>query len=476
MDYGILSIIPPILALAIALWTKKVAFALMLGIFSGSLILNGWNPLIATTSSIDTLLNVFADVGNLKVFLFTSLMGTFILLIRVSGGIDGFVNYLTVQNKKIKSKTGAMLLAYAIGFLIFIDGLMGIMFVGVVSLPIFDKFKISREKLAWISDSTSAPVNALIPLNSWGAMLSGLIATQITAGVISGNGMSLLIQSLPFQFYNVVTLLFVLFMILTKKDFGLMKKAEKRVQTTGKLYDDGVTPLMQSEDEKEIKVAPDAGKAKNMIVPFIILLAGTICSLLYTGSGNITQGDGSISIVYASIITLIYMSISYTRQKIMTGKEYVNYIYKGIGGMLSLVFLLVLAFGIGSIVSALGTGPYLASIIAGRVSGALGPAIIFVFAAVMSFCTGTSWGTFSLMMPIAIPMAAAMDANIVISIAAVVSGGIFGDHCSPLSDTTILSASSSGTDLYSHFKTQIPYALVCGGISILLYVIFGLIM
>ena len=214
MEYGILSLIPPILALIIALMTKKVSLALIIGIFSGMFIMNGWNPIVAATSSIQTLFEVCADIGNLKVLVFTSLMGAFVLLIRVSGGVDGFVNYLTIKNKKIKSKTGAMLLAYVIGLLIFIDGLMGIMFKGTVTLPIFDRYKISREKLAWISDSTSAPVNALIPLNSWGAMLSGLIGAQVASGIISGDPMGLLIQSLPFQFYNVVTLLFVLFIIL----------------------------------------------------------------------------------------------------------------------------------------------------------------------------------------------------------------------------------------------------------------------
>lgn len=476
MEYGILSLIPPILALIIALMTKKVSLALIIGIFSGMFIMNGWNPIVAATSSIQTLFEVCADIGNLKVLVFTSLMGAFVLLIRVSGGVDGFVNYLTIKNKKIKSKTGAMLLAYVIGLLIFIDGLMGIMFKGTVTLPIFDRYKISREKLAWISDSTSAPVNALIPLNSWGAMLSGLIGAQVASGIISGDPMGLLIQSLPFQFYNVVTLLFVLFIILTGKDFGPMKKAELRVQTTGALYDEGVTPLMKDEEEDEILVAEGQGKMKNMAVPLAILITFTFLSLLYTGSGNIIKGDGSLSIVYATIITLGYMCISYARQNIMNPSEFVNYIYKGVSGMLSLVVLLVLAFAIGKTVSTIGTGPYLASLVEGKVSGSFGPALIFLFGAVMSFSTGTSWGTFSLMMPIAIPMAVAMNANIVLSIAAVVSGGIFGDHCSPMSDTTILASSSSGTDLFSHFKTQTPYALVCASISFVLFIVFGLIM
>ncbi len=475
MEFGIWSLVPPIIAMTVAIIFEKVALALLLGVFSGYLIINNLNVLTAITSTVDGILDVAADVGNLKIFLFTSLMGAFVVLVTVSGGVDGFVNYLTEQNKKIENKRQAMLLAYVIGIIIFIDGLLSIMFTGVVTRPITDKFKVSREKLAYICDSTSAPINALIPLNSWGAMLMGLIGVQISAGIISGDPMDLLIKSLPFQFYSILSVLFVLFYILTDKDWGPMKRAEDRVRTTGKLYDDGVVPLMSddiSEDEKLEGVSPN----KNyMMIPLMMLVSITFIGLLITGQGNIAKGDGTTSILYSISITLIFMLIYYTGQNVMTNKQFGEFLKKGIGNMLSLVMLLVLAFAIGNAISQLGTGKYLASLVEGKISGVFGPAIIFILGAIMGFSTGTSWGTFAIMMPIAVPMAVSMNSNIALAIGAVVSGGIFGDHCSPLSDTTILSSMSAGTDLYSHFRTQMPYSLVVGAISSILFIIFGLI-
>ncbi len=475
MEFGILSLIPPIIAMVIAIVFKRVTLALLFGAFTGYLIMNGWNIFSTITITIDEILNVVANVGNLKIFIFTSLMGAFVILVTASGGVEGFVEYLTEQNKKIKNKKQAMLLGYIIGIIIFIDGLLSIMFTGVVTRPITDKYKVSREKLAYICDSTSAPINAIIPLNSWGAMLMGLIGTQIASGIISGDPMELLIKSLPFQFYSLVAVLFVLFYIVTGKDWGPMKKAEDRVMLTGKLYDDGVTPLMSddlSEDEKLDNIKPNKN---NMLIPLLILIVVTFIGLLLTGNGNIAKGDGTTSILYSIIITLTFMFVYYKKQKIMTNKQFGIFVNKGIGNMLSLVMLLVLAFTIGNAISTLGTGKYLASLVEGKINGSVGPAIIFLMGAIMGFSTGTSWGTFAIMMPISIPMAVSMNSNILLTIGAVISGGIFGDHCSPLSDTTILSSMSAGTDLYSHFKTQIPYAVLSAGVSFVLFIIFGLI-
>ena len=476
MEYGFLTLVPPILAIAFAIAFRKVALALLIGIFSGQLILCGWNPFTSVSESVNSILNVCADTGNMKTFLFTALMGAFVILVRVSGGVKGFVNYLTEQSQKVKNKRVAMLIAYVIGIIIFIDGLLSIMFTGVVTRPLIDKFKVSREKLAYICDATSAPVNAMIPLNSWGAMLMGLIGAEIASGYITGDPMNLLVSSLPFQFYSILSLIFVLFYILSGKDWGPMKKAEERVRTTGKLYDDGVTPLL-NDTEGFDELVPEGKENKwNMMLPLIVLIGGTFIGLLVTGGGNLTKGDGTTSILYSVTITLLFMCAYNSKQKNMTTKQFGEYVLKGVSNMLTLVILLVLDFAIGSVIKTLGTGTFLASLIGERVSGAFGPAIIFLLGAIMAFSTGTSWGTFSIMMPIAIPMAVAMDANILLTIGAVVSGGIFGDHCSPISDTTILSSMSVGTDLFSHVKTQLPYALVVAAISTGLYVIFGFIM
>ena len=476
MEYGYLTLVAPILTLIIAIATRKVPLAMLIGIFTGQMIICGWNPFTAINEGVNGILGVCTDTGNLKTFLFTALMGAFVILVRVSGGVKGFVNYLTEQSKRVKSKRIAMLIAYVIGIIIFIDGLLSIMFTGVVTRPLTDKFKVSREKLAYICDATSAPVNAIIPLNSWGAMLMGLIAAEIASGYIQGEPMNLLVRSLPFQFYSILSLVFVLFYIITGKDWGPMKKAEQRVQTTGKLYDDGVTPLLNDTDGFEELVEEGKENKWNMMLPLIVLIGGTFLGLLITGGGNLAEGDGTTSILYAVIVTLLVMCVMYTKQGIMTAKEFGDSVMKGVSSMMGLVILLILSFAIGRVIKGMGTGQFLASLMGDAISGAFCPAIIFLMGAVMAFCTGTSWGTFSIMMPIAIPMAVAMDANILLTIGAVVSGGIFGDHCSPLSDTTILSSMSVGTDLFSHVKTQLPYALVTAACATALYVVFGFVM
>lgn len=476
MEYGFLTLLPPIVAIVVAIALRRVAIALLIGIFTGELILFGWNPFTAIDATLNQILAVCTDSGNLKTFMFTALMGAFVIMVEVSGGVDGFVRYLTEQSQRVKSKRAAMLIAYIIGVIIFIDGLLSIMFTGVVTRPLIDKYKVSREKLAYICDATSAPINAIIPLNSWGAMLIGLIGAEVAAGFITGDPMSLLIQSLPFQFYSILSLVFVLFYILSGKDWGPMKKAELRVQTTGALYDEGVTPLLNDRDGIERLVPEGQGNKWNMLLPLIVLIGGTFIGLLITGNGNIADGDGTTSILYSVIVTLIVMCVMYTRQKIMTAKQFHEYLLKGISNMINLVCLLVLAFSIGSVVKNLETGIFMASLIGDQISGAFCPAIVFVLGAVMGFATGTSWGTFSIMMPIAIPMAVTMDANALLTIGAVVSGGIFGDHCSPISDTTILSSMSVGTDLLSHVKTQLPYALVAAVLATILYIVFGFVL
>lgn len=474
MDYGYLTLIPPVVAIIVAVLYRRVAAALLIGIFAGEFILLSFNPAAAVNATVNQILAVCEETGNLKTFLFTMLMGAFVILVKVSGGVYGFVDYLTEQNQRVRGKRTAMMIAYLIGVIIFIDGLLSIMFTGVVSRPLIDKYQVSREKLAYICDSTSAPINAIIPLNSWGAMLMGLIGAEITTGVISGDPMTLLIASLPFQFYSLVSLVMVLFYILSGRDWGPMKKAEERVRTTGKLYDDGVTPLLNDSEGIDELVPQDRANKKNMILPLISLIGLTFAGLLITGGGNITKGDGTTSILYSVTITLIFMCLLYKKQGIMTGGQFGDYVIKGVSSMIRLVILLVLAFAIGAVIKSLGTGVFLAGLIGGRISGAFGPVMIFVLGAVMAFSTGTSWGTFSIMMPIAIPMAAAMNANILLTIGAVISGGIFGDHCSPISDTTILSSMSVGTDLFSHVKTQLPYALVSAGIAAVLFIVFGL--
>ena len=365
------------------------------------------------------------------------------------------------------------MLAYILGIVIFVESSITILVSGVVARPLTDKYGVSRENLAYICDSTSAPVCALIPLNGWGATLLGIIGVQITAGVISGNPVEILVKSLPYQFYSMITIVSVFFYIWTGKHWGPMKKAENRASKEGKLMRDGATPLV-SADTTEVKTKEGVTPhMMNMLLPLMVLIFMIPISLYITGNGDMMAGSGSTSVFWAVLASLVFSGVLYISKKIFTLNEYMQHFYKGVGGMVPVASLLIFAFAIGNSINTLGTGKYLASIVAGKVDGGFGPAIVFIISSIIAFSTGTSWGTFAIMIPIALQMSVAIDANIFAAIGAVISGAIMGDHCSPISDTTILSSMASASDHIDHVETQLPYALLNGLITTILFLIVG---
>ncbi|MCY6484072.1 sodium:proton antiporter [Clostridium aestuarii] len=475
MEFGIMSLLPPVLAIILAVITRQVFLSLFAGIMVGELIIKGWVFFPSLTSSLSRIIDVFAEGWVTKTVLFSLLVGSIITLVQVSGGVEGFVDYLTEKNKIIKNKKAAQLLAFFIGVVVFIESSITILTSGTVARPLTDKFKVSREKLAYICDSTSAPICSLIPLNAWGATLMGLIAVQVSNGVISGNPTSILIKSIPFNFYSIIAVLAVPFYILTGKDWGPMKKAEERVMTTGKLMRDGAMPVVDIEaTEVETKKGVKAS-AKNMLLPLAVLIGMMPIGLYITGDGSIFNGSGSTSVFWAVLASLTFAAIYYRAQNIMKLDEFMGYVYKGIGSMISVVIILICSIAIGNVIGDLGTGSYMAGLVKGNIHGAYGPALIFLMGAVIAFSTGTSWGTFALMMPIGIQMAVAMDANLYIAVGAVISGAIMGDHCSPISDTTILSSMAAATDHIDHVKTQVPYALLNAAVAFVLYLVAGFV-
>ncbi|MCS5422407.1 MULTISPECIES: Na+/H+ antiporter NhaC family protein [Psychrilyobacter] len=473
MEYGIWSVLPPIIAILLAVRTKQVFISLFAGVFTAELIISGFQPVTALNTSLNGIVGVFAEAWITKTIIFSFLVGAIITLIQASGGVEGFIHYLTIKTKTIKNKRGAMMLAYILGIVIFVESSITILVSGVVARPLTDKYKVSRENLAYICDSTSAPVCALIPLNGWGATLLGIIGVQVTAGVISGNPVEILVKSLPYQFYSMITILSVFFYIWTGKHWGPMKKAENRASKEGKLMRDGAIPLV-STDTTEIKTKEGVSPhMMNMLLPLIVLIFMIPFSLYITGNGNMMAGSGSTSVFWAVLGSLVFSGILYISKKIFTLNEYMNLFYKGVGGMVPVASLLIFAFAIGNSINTLGTGEYLASIVAGKVHGGFGPAIVFIISGIIAFSTGTSWGTFAIMIPIALQMSVAIDANIFAAIGAVVSGAIMGDHCSPISDTTILSSMASASDHIDHVETQLPYALLNALISTLLFLAVG---
>jgi Na+/H+ antiporter NhaC len=455
MEYGILSIAIPLLTIALAIITKDVIVSLMGGIFTGFLVLNGYNPIDAFIALFDGVIALFSEGWIAKTIFFIMMVGAIIKLLSISGAVDSFVAYLSQKSDKIDSPLGAMMLAYVIGVIIFIESSITSLVAGTVAKPLCDKNGVSREKLAYICDSTSAPICSLIPLNGWGALLLGLIVSAVDTQVISGDAVSLLIASIPYNFYALFTLAIVLIVIFLNKDIGPMKNAVPKT-------------YIPTENESTVKATP-----YKMILPILVMVFMVPLGLYLTGDGDIFKGSGSTSVYYAVIVTLLFIYLYFVPTKTLTHKNYFKGLYEGIGEMVPLGLIMVFALLIGKVIGDLGTAQYLAHLLSGNISPVFMPMFIFLVAGITAFSTGTSWGTFSIMMPIGLALAATMGLDIPLVIAAVISGGIFGDHSSPISDSTIISSMAADCNHMDHVRTQLPYALIAGALAALAFLIAG---
>ncbi len=486
--YGIISVLPPLLAIIFALKTKQVYIALLLGIWSAWVVINDWNFFTGTLATIEGLVNVFKSAGNTRTIMFSALVGGLLLFIQYSKGVEGFVIKINKliqffeRKQKGYSRIIVQLLALFTGILLFVETSISSLTVGTLYRPIFDKLKIPREKLAYIADSSSAPTSILIPFNAWGAFIMGLLLTQHIA-----HPFATMLVSIKYNFYPFIALLLVFLVIVFKKDIGPMSKAEKRTRESGKVHSDQAKPMLSDmitgfKPKEGIKA-----KAYNMIIPLSVMVFMMPVNLVYTGWNQVSEyssvsdhifqaigkGSGSSSVLYAVITALIIAMILYRSQGIMKTKEMVDLVLKGISELMPLALLMMLAFAISDACNELGTGMYIAQWSKDWLSPQLIPASVFVISAFIAFATGTSWGTFAIMLAIAIPMANVQHVDVVLVIAAALGGGVFGDHSSPISDTSIISSMASASDHIDHVKTQLPYALIGGFITTILYVIIG---
>ena len=482
-NYGFISLVPPLIAIILAIRTKQVFISLLTGIFFGWLIIGDWNLFKGILFTIDGIVNVFSDKGNTRVVLFTFLVGSLITFIQVSGGIAGFINSVknrfNTDNSNIKnSRKKVQIFASLTGILIFVESNISALTVGTIFRPLFDKLRISREKLAYIADSTSAPSKLLIPFNGWGAFIMGLLLAQ---GV--ENPFYTLASSIQFNFYPIFVIIFLIIMILSGKDFGPMKFAEKRTDK-GKMFNPSSKPMVSNEitiisTKKGVKQ-----RAINMFIPLISMVFTMIFMLFYTGYDpnikNITFFDimknasGSASVLYSVIIALIVSSVFYFFNKILTAKEIIDYTIKGMSGMMPLSILIMLAFAIGNLCNELGTGLYVSNALNNILSPQLVPFLLFLTSCFISFSTGTSWGTFAIMIAIAVPISNQMGIETSLAVAAALGGGVFGDHCSPISDSSVISSMASLSDHIDHVKTQLPYAALSGSLTALMYLLIGI--
>jgi Na+/H+ antiporter NhaC len=491
-NFGFWSILPPLVAIILAIKTRQVFISLLFGIWIGWVILSNFNFLYGTLNTIEAMVDVFREPGNTRTIMFSSLVGALIAFVQKSGGVEGFIHYINNFLEKVEKKRKTsprktvQIMAWLTGVAIFVESSINVLTVGAIYRPIFDRLKIPREKLAYIADSISAPTCILIPLNAWGAYIMGLLLAQ---GI--SNPLGAMVKAYPLNFYPIFAMIIVVIVILTQKDIGPMKKAEKRAIEEGKVIRDGAIPMISSDIISMEKDKGTIARARNMIIPIATMVGMMPIGLIYTGWSQVDniqsysfwhqiflalgQGSGSTAVLWAVLMSIFVGAILYRSQKIFKLPEIINLIFKGVGGLIPLALLMMLAFAIGKVCRDLGTGIYVAEVTKAWLSPKLVPVIVFLVASFIAFSTGTSWGTFAIMIPIGLQMAQIMDANIYLTIAAALGGGVFGDHSSPISDTTIISSMASASDHIDHVKTQLPYALIAGLMTAIVYLVIGIV-
>ena len=452
-----MSLLPAAVAIAYVLWRKDVIVALILAIFTSEWLLgmNGgdYSPFSGFIAMIERVVAVFSDAGNARLLLFSTLIGVPLAYMRFSGGVSAMVHRLVNAGVATNARrTG--LLTFLTGIMVFIESNLSVLTAGILSRGLFDKFKMSRERLAYIVDSTSAPICILILLNGWGAFVLGLIAPY----ELGASSVSVLIATVPLNIYALSTLVVVFYTVWTGRVYGPMATTETALATT--VPDETV---------------PEPGRARDMLIPLAVIVISMLGFMWWTGDGDIMAGSGSRSVLYATVLATTVSFLLLISQPRFTHKQLIDEGFKGVGEILPLVTILLLSIALGASVKALGTGVYISGLVADYLPLFMVPAVIFIAGAFASFTTGTSWGTFALLVPIAMPIAVNLGLPPSLVLAAVLGGGVFGDHCSPVSDTTAVSSLAAGCDILDHVRTQLPYALFCGVITIVAYLIMGLL-
>ena len=460
-----ISVLPPILAIGLAIFTRQVYLSLAGGVWFGATIVADWSPLAGLADTVERVVAVLGSAGDARVVLFTLVIGALIATIEASGGVRGFVQWLQ-DRRWVDTPRRAQLLAWGIGIVIFIESNITVLVAGTVARPLFDKFKISREKLAYIIDSTSAPICILIPLNAWGAYNLGLLQ-----GLGVEDPIGVFLGAIVYNFYALAAVALALAAILWDVEWGPMKAAQTRT-AAGATHREGSQPMMPDAVglDPDLAIGP---RARNMVLPIAVMVVAMPTSLWITGDGDIMKGSGSTSVLWAVLAGLAAAWVLLLAQRALGVDRLVRRGLEGAGALLPLALILILALALGAVAKELGTGQYVARLAAGRLPPAVLLPVIFGVAAGIAFSIGSSWGTFAIMLPIAVPTATAMGLPLEPFVAASLAGGIFGDHASPISDTTIVASMAAATDHIEHVRTQLPYALVAGAAAAVGFLVLG---
>ena len=461
-----LSILPPVLSIFLAILSRQVIFSLGFGIWMGYCIYESTNPLTGAALALDGIIGVFSDAGDTRVILFTLLVGALIATIEVTGGVRGFISLLQ-RNKWVSNGRQAQWLAYFTGIFIFIESNITLLVAGAVSRPLFREYKLSAEKLAYIIDSTSAPVCVLLPFNAWGAVIIGLLM-----GVNIENPIETFIGAIAFNFYPIAVLIVCAFAILRNVDIGPMRAAQSRARDLSQ-----VAPEVETKgvEEEEVSDKNSKGAAIFMLGPIIVLVICMPLFLLLTGNGSITEGSGSTSVLWAVMSALSFSWALTLINRVASVATLKRAFLTGTSDLLPVATTLLLALALGDVANLLGTGPYIAQLARETLPLISLVPLMFLISSFIAFSIGSSWGTFAIMIPIGLNIALALDVSTSLFLAAVLSGAVFGDHASPISDTTVVASMASGSDHISHVRTQLPYALISGGIATIGFLVTGMI-
>ena len=463
------ALIPPIMAISLALITKEVYSSLFLGILTGALLNADFSPVATLEQTFPKgIMTVLADKWNVGILVFLVILGTMVQLMNRAGGSAAFGTW---ASNRIKSRAGAQLSTMLLGCLIFIDDYFNCLTVGSVMRPVTDKHKISRAKLAYLIDSTAAPICIIAPISSWAAAVSGFVK--------GGNGISIFIQSIPFNFYALLTLLMMVLIIFMKLDYGPMLLHENNAHQ-GDLFTTGKGRQASTESKKEEKV----GHVSDLVIPVVFLIIGCVIGMIYTGGffqgksfiDAFAASDASVGLVMGSSIALFITIAYYLVRQSLTFSECMDCLPDGFKQMVPAMLILAFAWTLKSMTDSLGAATYVAGLMEHSAGGLMGflPAIIFVVAVGLAFASGTSWGTFGILIPIVVSCFQELDPQLmIISISACMAGAVCGDHCSPISDTTIMSSAGAQCEHLNHVTTQLPYALTAASVSFFTFLVAG---
>lgn len=451
-----LSILPPIVAIIVVLWKKEVILALLLAVFTSELlqqssVVSGF--LLAMLDTLERIIAVVTDADNARILIFSLVIGALLAYIRESGGVTAMVS--SIINRGIaRNSRQAALLTTGVGAAVFVESNLSVLTAGILSRGIFDRFGLSRAKLAYIIDSTSAPICILILLNAWGAYILALLNSyefeQTSAQVLWG--------TVPLNFYAIVTLIIVVFTAWTGKYFGPLARSENF-----------------GHEDSGVNLDIEASHPSYMLLPLAVMVFGMVGFMFWTGDGVMSNGSGSKSVLYSVVMACLVAYFMMLGGGRFTHIKLVRIGFEGMGELLPLVTIVLFSLALGGSLKELGTGIFMAGLVGEFLPTFLIVPMLFLAGALISFSTGTSWGTFAILIPIGVPLISAFGLPPSLVLAAILGGGVFGDHCSPISDTTAVSAIASGCDLLEHVRTQLPYALVAGGITLILYTVVSLV-